>query len=61
MRDHSRLNGKTPIISAGLVGGFPGKSGGALDAVAGFDALLFLRQNGIDNWSMATAFIPIQA
>ena len=48
MRDHSRLNGKTPIISAGLVGGFPGKSGGALDAVAGFDALLFLRQNGID-------------
>ena len=48
MRDHSRLNGKTPIVSAGLVGGFPGKSGGALDAVAGFDTLLFLRQNGID-------------
>ena len=48
MRDHSKLNGKTPIISAGLVGGFPGKSHGALDAVAGFDTLLFLRQNGID-------------
>jgi hypothetical protein len=48
IRDHSRLNGKTPIISAGLVGGLPGKSDGSLDAVAGFDALQFLRQNGID-------------
>ena len=28
IRDHSRLNGKAPIISAGLVGGLPGKSDG---------------------------------
>jgi hypothetical protein len=48
IRDHSRLNGKTPIISAGLVGELPGKSDGSLDSVAGLDALQFLRQNGID-------------
>jgi hypothetical protein len=48
IRDHSTLNQKTPILSAGLVGGFPGKSGGLLDAVADFDALQFLRQNGLD-------------
>jgi hypothetical protein len=49
IRDHSKLNQVTPIISAGLVGGFPGKSGGFLDAVAGFDTLEFLRQNGLDD------------
>jgi hypothetical protein len=48
IRDHSKLNQATPIISAGLVGGVPGKSGGLLDSVAGLDTLQFLRQNGLD-------------
>jgi hypothetical protein len=48
IRDQSKLNQTTPIISAGLVGGVPGESSGTLDSLAGFGALQFLRQNGLD-------------
>jgi hypothetical protein len=50
VRDHSKLNGKTPIISAGLAdGGLPGKKPGQkLDGVSIPATLEFLRQNGLD-------------
>jgi hypothetical protein len=49
IRDQSKLNRQTPIISAGLVSGAPGsKPGLKLDGVAGLDTLEFLKQNGLD-------------
>jgi hypothetical protein len=50
VRDHSRLNRTTPIISAGLAdGGLPGKKPGQkLDGVSIPATLEFLRQSGMD-------------
>jgi len=50
LRDHSKLNQATPIISAGLAdGGLPGKKPGQrLDGVSIPATLEFLRQNGMD-------------
>jgi hypothetical protein len=50
VRDHSALNQRTPIISAGLAdGGLPGKKPGQkLDGVSIPATLEFLRQNGVD-------------
>jgi len=49
VRDHSRLNRKTPILSAGLASsGLPGKKPGwKLDGVSASDTLAFWRKNGI--------------
>jgi hypothetical protein len=44
LRDHSKLNQQTPIISAGLAQ----KLGGNQDEVNLVDAIKFLRQNGMD-------------
>jgi hypothetical protein len=44
LRDHSKLNQHTPIISAGLAE----KLGGKQDEVNLLDTIEFLRQNGID-------------
>jgi hypothetical protein len=51
LRDHSKLNQATPIISAGLAdGGLPGKKPGQrLDGVSVPATLEFLRQHGMDN------------
>jgi hypothetical protein len=51
VRDHSRLNRNTPILSAGLASsGQPGKKPGwKIDGVSVADTLKFWRQNGIDN------------
>jgi hypothetical protein len=51
VRDHSQLNQKTPIISAGLAAaGLPGKRPGQkLDGVSVPATLAFLRRNGMDN------------
>ncbi|MBV8926290.1 MAG: hypothetical protein JOZ74_13065 [Bradyrhizobium sp.] len=51
VRDHSKLNQKTPIISAGLAdGGLPGKRAGQkLDGVSIPATLRFLRDNGLDD------------
>jgi hypothetical protein len=51
VRDHSKLNRKTPILSAGLASsGPPGKKPGwKLDGVSASDTLAFWRANGIDN------------
>jgi hypothetical protein len=51
VRNHSRLNQKTPILSAGLASsGPPGKKPGwKLDGVSVTDTLAFWRQNGMDN------------
>ncbi len=50
IRDHSRLNRKTPILSAGLADlGPPGpRPGSRTDAVAVSATLEYLRQNGMD-------------
>lgn len=50
LRDYSKLNQTTPIISAGLAdGGLPGKKPGQrLDGVSIPATLEFLRQNGLD-------------
>jgi hypothetical protein len=50
LRDHSKLNQSTPIISAGLAdGGLPGKrQSQKLDGVSIPASLEFLRQNGMD-------------
>jgi hypothetical protein len=50
IRDHSKVNHTTPIISAGLVGGEPGpRPGLKLDGVSGIDTLMFLKENGLDD------------
>jgi hypothetical protein len=51
VRDNSRLNQKTPILSAGLASsGQAGKKPGwKLDGVSAADTLAFWRKNGIDN------------
>jgi hypothetical protein len=51
VRDHSKLNRATPIISAGLAdGGSPRKnSGQKLDGVSIPDTLDFWRENGLDD------------
>lgn len=51
VRDHSKLNQKTPIISAGLTSsGLPGKRPGRkLDGVSAPDTLAFWRRNGMEN------------
>lgn len=51
VRDQSKVNHTTPILSAGLAdGGLPGKKPGQkLDGVAIPSTMLFLRQNGADN------------
>ena len=51
VRDRSKLNHATPILSAGLAdGGLPGKKPGQrLDGVSIPATLQFLRQNGMDN------------
>ena len=49
LRDHSRLNQKTPIIAAGMGNwGLPGK--GRELGVSMTDAIEFLRQNGLDKY-----------
>jgi hypothetical protein len=50
VRDHSRLNSRTPIISAGLAdGGPPGRRPGQkLDGVSSPATLQFLQLNGLD-------------
>jgi len=50
VRDHSKLNRRAPIISAGLIdGGPPGKRPGAkTNGIALPDTIEFMRQNGID-------------
>ncbi|MBV8696837.1 MAG: hypothetical protein JO052_03120, partial [Bradyrhizobium sp.] len=50
VRDHSRLNSKTPVISAGLAdGGLPGKKPGQrLDGVSIPATLAFMRREGVD-------------
>jgi hypothetical protein len=50
VRDHSALNQRTPVVSAGLAdGGLPGKKPGQkLDGVSIPATLEFLRQNGMD-------------
>jgi hypothetical protein len=50
VRDHLKVNRKTPIISAGLAdGGLPGKKPGQkLDGVSVPASLQFMRQNGLD-------------
>ena len=50
VRDHSRLNQKTPLLSAGLASsGQAGKRPGwKLDGVSASDTLAFWRQNGLD-------------
>jgi hypothetical protein len=51
VRDQSKVNHATPILSAGLAdGGLPGKKPGQkLDGVAIPSTMLFFRQNGADN------------
>jgi hypothetical protein len=51
VRDHSKLNQKTPILSAELASsGLPGKKPGwKLDGVSLSDTLAFWRQHGLDN------------
>jgi hypothetical protein len=51
VRDHSKVNQRTPLISAGLAtSGLPGKKPGwKLDGVSVADTIAFFRQNGIDN------------
>jgi hypothetical protein len=50
VRDHSRLNSMTPVISAGLAdGGLPGKKPGQrLDGVSIPATLAFMRREGLD-------------
>ena len=51
VRDHSRLNQKTPILSAGLASSGPAgkKPGWKLDGVSAPDTLAFWRKNGLDD------------
>jgi len=44
-----------------LVGGFPGKSGGLWMRSQALMRFCFFDKTELTNWSMATAFIPIQA
>jgi hypothetical protein len=49
VRDHSKVNRKTPIITAGMGdGGLPGKRPGKLDGVSIPATFAFLRRNGMD-------------